>query len=278
MSFINVVVDNTASDPKLYHSEHGLSYWIEYEGHHILFDTGAGDAIMPNLKALGLDPRKLDAVVISHGHYDHIGGLAQILMARKAAKLETPVFISPNAFRSHLAKKEAGMQEVGSPLEAHNYEQMGAKFHYVEGKARLWPGCMAICPIPRVTDFENPAPNLFAQSGGKFMPDEMPDDLAMIMRGVKGVSVVSGCAHSGTINILMEAKKAIGKEPAFFIGGTHLDKVGEEQRIETLAELTRWSQLTVASGHCTGFDMGVRLSHALGDRYIALTAGERIQV
>jgi 7,8-dihydropterin-6-yl-methyl-4-(beta-D-ribofuranosyl)aminobenzene 5'-phosphate synthase len=279
MSFITVLVDNTAQNPDLYQAEHGLSYWIEYEGHNILFDTGAGDALMPNMKTLGLDPLKIDAVVISHGHYDHIGGLAQILMARSAANRSTPVFISPNAFITHLSKKTAGMEDVGAPLESHAYIKMGAEFQFVEGQMRIFPGCMAICPIPRLTSFESPAPGLYTQLGGKFKADDMPDDLALVMRGAKGVSVVSGCAHSGVINLLRAAKKITGREPAYFVGGTHLEKVDEEQRIETLAELTRWSNLIIASGHCTGFDVAVRLAQALGDeRYIAMPAGERIQV
>ena len=171
MSFITVVVDDTAQDPEKLKVEKGLSFWIQVQDKKLLFDTGAGEALMPNLKTLGLSPTELDAVVISHGHYDHIGGLAQLLLARGSEGLNTPVFISNYAFMTHLATKPTGMDDVGAALDVAAYQRMGAKFYFVEGQARLWPGVVALCPIERETEFEAPDPTLYTKKGGKFAPD-----------------------------------------------------------------------------------------------------------
>ncbi len=224
MSFLTVVVDDTSQDPTRLKAEKGLSFWLEHQDKNTLFDTGAGEALMPNLKALDLSPNQIDVVVISHGHYDHIGGLAQLLMARGAEGLTTPVFISGQAFTNHLATGPAGIGNVGAPLSLDAYQKMGAKFHFVEGTSRIWPGVAAMCPIERVTDFEKPDPTLFTKKNDRLVPDEMPDDLALVFKGSTGICAMSGCSHSGMFNILLAAKKLTGREPSIFAGGTHIWK------------------------------------------------------
>ena len=110
MSRITVVVDNLVAQVSPLFGEYGLSVWIEHEGFNILYDTGIGRALLPNLESLGLDPNLLDALVLSHGHYDHTGGLEALLGMRQEP---LPVYCHLGVFAPHLADHLGQRREVG---------------------------------------------------------------------------------------------------------------------------------------------------------------------
>jgi 7,8-dihydropterin-6-yl-methyl-4-(beta-D-ribofuranosyl)aminobenzene 5'-phosphate synthase len=276
MSRLIVVVNNQVAFGPLM-GEHGLSIWLEHRGLNILYDTGAGRALMPNLESLQMDPNKLDAAVLSHGHFDHTGGLAQLLQARSEP---LTVYCHPAVFASHVHALDDGTtMEIGPPLGSQAaYEAIGARFQMVTEPVSPWPGVTLLAPIPRVTEFEGPAPGLFSQRDGDLIPDPFDDDLAMLVEGDEGFSVVTGCAHAGAINVLLAAEDAAGGPVRLLVGGTHLGPAPARQQRHALGELKRRAHLYVAAGHCTGAEMEATLARELGERFIPLEASLAMQL
>ena len=273
MTRLTVVVENTAPTATRLLGEHGLSLWVEHQGRNILYDTGMGQALLPNLATLGLDPEELDAVVLSHGHYDHTGGLEPLLGARRRP-LE--VWCHPGAFGRHLAQSLPGepMREIGPPMPLKGYEVMGARPHLVSEPTEPWPGITLLAGIPRRTSFEGPSPGLVIRQGDEVLPDPFPDDLALLIDAPSGPVCLTGCAHAGVINVLLAAEERAGRPIALLLGGTHLGPAPEAQQEAALAELAQRPELRVVAGHCTGLDMAGRMAAALGPRFGYLRAGQ----
>ncbi|MCB2192741.1 MAG: MBL fold metallo-hydrolase [Deltaproteobacteria bacterium] len=275
MSRVTVVVDNLVNHVSPLFGEHGLSLWVEHQGHNILYDTGMGRALLPNLESLGLDPNRLEALVLSHGHYDHTGGLEALLGARKEA---LPVYCHAGVFDPHLADHQGQRREVGPPLTQMAYESLGARFNFVERWADPWPGITLLADIPRQTDYEVPAPALITVRDGQVSPDPFTDDLAMLIQGTERNAVLTGCAHSGVINVLMDAEQKVDGPVDLLVGGTHLGPAPQAQQKAALAELATRGTLEVAAGHCTGPIMAGRLHQALGERFSYLGVGTVLEV
>jgi len=277
MSRLSVVVENKVGFASRLLAEHGLSVWVEHQGLNILYDTGMGQALGHNLEVLELDPNDLDGVVISHGHYDHVGGLEALLRMRSKP---VDVWCHPNVFGCHLAQlgEDAPLREIGPSLPLVGYERLGAVFHMVEGSAEPWPGITLLAPIARQTSFEVPSPGLLTRIDGKLMPDPFPDDLAMLIDAPSGPVCVTGCAHAGAINVLLAAEEAAGEPVSLLLGGTHLGPAPASQQAAAISELAARPGLRVAAGHCTGLAMESRLAAELGDRFVHLSAGMALEV
>ena len=227
---------------------------------------------MPNLTALGLDVRDLSGVVLSHGHYDHTGGLEAVLAARQTAGLDTPVWCHKDVFAPHL-KDELRPRDIGPPLGGMEaYQRLGARFNWVEGEASPWPGIRLLAPIPRRTSYEGDFPGLVTMEQGRVRPDPFLDDLTLVVEGSGPPTAVTGCAHCGVINLLLEVEEACGQKPGLVVGGTHLGPVSAERKQAVLAELVARPELTVAAGHCTGKAAGL-LAAKLGERFNPLHCG-----
>jgi len=272
---LTVVVDNSVAHATPLLGEHGLSLWLEHQGVNLLYDTGQGRALLPNLKALGLDPEALDAVVLSHGHHDHSGGLEALLAARTRP---TPVWCHPAAFAPHLKQEPPRPRDIGPPLSQAGYEELGAVFHWVRGNAQPWPGLTLLAPIPRRTAFEGPAPGLLTRRGGALVPDPLEDDLALLVMGGQGPAVLTGCAHAGALNVLAAAASAAGRPPVLLAGGTHLGPAPAAQQEASLKALAEAPGLRVAAGHCTGLALAGRLQGVLGPRFSHLEAGRVLEL
>ncbi|KMY68809.1 hypothetical protein AAU61_04230 [Desulfocarbo indianensis] len=275
---IVVVVDNTPGGLGCL-AEHGLSLWVECDGRCLLYDTGAGKALLPNLEALELDPRRLECVVLSHGHYDHVGGLAGLLKARAAEGLKTPVWCHPAVFHPHLKEALGQVSDLGPPHgRLEDYQGLGAEFHWVEGNAAPLPGVILLAPIARRTEFEGAQPGLVTKEGGGLTPDPFLDDLALVLENDGEPLVLTGCAHAGVVNILLAVEEALGRRPHALIGGTHLGPAPEAQRMAVLAELEARPELQVVAGHCTGREVMGHLARRLGLRFKPLCVGQVMEI
>jgi 7,8-dihydropterin-6-yl-methyl-4-(beta-D-ribofuranosyl)aminobenzene 5'-phosphate synthase len=284
---ITVVVDNNV--PTLakvaFRGEHGLAVLIETGANQILFDTGQSDIVLHNLGLLGVHPRDLDAIVLSHGHYDHTGGLASVLaMAGK----KIPVFSHPGIFQPRYAVSGANCRYVGVPYNKDYLARLGADFRSVEEPLELVPNLWISGPIPRETSYEEGDARLVVTSDGSecdcgdsqkdFKRDPLIDDMAIFIRCSKGLLLLGGCAHSGIINMVNHGLKVTGSIKVHgLLGGTHLGPTSDSQQSATFAALEWFNPDFIASNHCTGFAVMAKMAQTFGAKFIPAFCGTVIE-
>jgi 7,8-dihydropterin-6-yl-methyl-4-(beta-D-ribofuranosyl)aminobenzene 5'-phosphate synthase len=270
---ITTLSENTAG--RGYLAEWGLSMFIEADGQKVLFDTGMGVAAIHNARLLGIDLMTIDRIVLSHGHYDHTGGLSDVL---KAIDREVEVIAHPDIWASKYGRSdEEPRRFIGVPFRRELLENLGARFNLTREPVRLTAEFLTSGEIPMVTDYEEIDPALFDKQSGEMLPDELNDDLAMVLDTDFGLVVILGCAHRGIINTLRHARKLIGKELVYAaIGGTHLLEASEERLRRTTADLREMGVLYLGVSHCTGFEASAYLAREFGERFFLNNAGTRL--
>jgi 7,8-dihydropterin-6-yl-methyl-4-(beta-D-ribofuranosyl)aminobenzene 5'-phosphate synthase len=268
---VTILVENCASPATTLMGEHGFAALIETEDFCLLFDTGQGKVIIPNLEALGIDLIRVNAVSLSHGHYDHAGGLPAVL--KKTGKI--PVYLGEAAFAPKYALLPNGADKwIGMPGSREELEKEGADFQIVEGPRELSPRIILTGSIPRVADFESVEPILVVEKEGEKVPDLIPEDQAVILKGEKGITVLTGCAHAGMVNTLWFAQKITGADKIHgLIGGTHLLFASDERIEKTVAALRELGVEMLAPSHCTGFRATAELHRRVGELMMPGSAG-----
>jgi 7,8-dihydropterin-6-yl-methyl-4-(beta-D-ribofuranosyl)aminobenzene 5'-phosphate synthase len=195
---ITVLVENTAESPGLL-AEHGLAFWIEIGSQCVLFDTGQGGVLVNNAYRLGVSLNRVDAIVLSHGHYDHTGGLADALRSHQ----RTTVYAHPDAMKPKFARNQDGTsREIGIPGVCQEaLRRSRDRLVLTEKPTTLSNGLVATGPVPRITDFEDTGGPFFLDAQCQ-QPDPLWDDQAIFFESKQGTVVLLGCAHSGVINTL----------------------------------------------------------------------------
>ena len=274
---VTVVIDNyvppSIRGPFL--AEHGLSLLIESDGKRVLFDTGQSGAVVHNLSLLGVHPSSLDAIVLSHGHYDHVGGLMSVL--QHAAK-PLPVYAHSEIFQTRMSV--ASQQHyVGIPFSKPQLTGLGAQWILSDQPTEVIPGLWFSGQVPRQTDYEKGDSRLFTcQSDGCCVEDSIPDDVSLFHASAQGLRVIGGCAHAGIINTIRHGLAITGQTRLHtWIGGTHLAPVSPEQQNATLAALGEFSPELIAANHCTGFAMMATLRERFGEHFIPAFVGTVIE-
>ena len=234
---------------------------------------------MHNLGLLGVHPSTIDAIVISHGHYDHTGGLVPLL--EQAAKT-MPVYAHPNIFAPRYSVAGGSQRYIGIPWTKEQLTSLGAKWRLSREPVQVIPGLVFGGEIPRLTAYETGDPNLVgALAGadkncgcGATTQDPLPDDSALFYSTPSGLVVIGGCTHAGLVNTVRHGLN-IMQSPrlAGWIGGTHLGPASAGQKSATIEELTRLNPDFVAANHCTGFAMLAKLHHIFGDKFVAAGVG-----
>jgi len=265
--------------------EHGWSMLIENEdmpegsSGPILFDTGQGIGIIGNARFLGKDLKKVDTIILSHGHFDHTGGLAAVLSACGGAE----VYCHPAAFENKVARRKIADKEFTVPIgmrwTQEELSDMGANFHFITQPTEIGPGLILTGEIPEICPFEKIEPMFFVKEEDALRPDGIPDDLALIIRGREGPCVILGCAHRGIINTLNLSRELTGTDNIeSFFGGTHLLSRAEHDLKKTFEELKSFGLKRIGPSHCTGLSVIARMAALYPDKFVWMNVGASVEV
>ncbi|MDD1770177.1 MAG: MBL fold metallo-hydrolase [Methanomassiliicoccales archaeon] len=253
-------------------AEQGFSMLVETEaGQRVVIDAGGSEyAFTNNLRNSGLEPKDITAAIITHGHYDHVGGLGPLIEAG------VPIYTHPKTF---VGKRYATYGEIKTDISAPQriIDALGkTQLHFVNSLTEIIPGIRISGEVPRVTDFEAPV-NFLREEEGKVFEDAVNDEQAVYLATRKGLVVIAGCAHHGIVNIVTHARKATGGKVYMVLGGFHLANATAERVRKTMDQLKNLGVERIAPMHCTGFEAMKMIS----DRFVGfelMPAGSEIDL
>ena len=250
MSFsITVLMENTAAWEGLA-AEHGLSLLVEGPDCRVLYDTGASPRFWNNARSMGVSLSPLDALVLSHGHYDHTGGTAALL---GEGVRPGRILLGPEFFTARYAQKGSGLAEIGAAVSRRLLETSKIPLEVVgEDPLELGRGVWAVSGFPCLEEPERPNPRLLRRRGGALEVDPFPDEAALMLEAGEDLALLSGCAHSGVVSMCRQVSARFGRPVTVFLGGTHLSDSGEERVRYTCARLRELGVRRLGACHCTG--------------------------
>jgi 7,8-dihydropterin-6-yl-methyl-4-(beta-D-ribofuranosyl)aminobenzene 5'-phosphate synthase len=262
---ITILSTMLADGPEL--GEWGFAALVEVDGHRILFDTGAHtDVVLKNARSLGLDLSTVPEVILSHNHWDHVGGF---LTLRQSVMTGTPGALA----RTHVGKGIFYPRTSGFPAVEDNqmlrlkaeYEQTGGIFVVHDGPEQIHPGVWLTGPVPRKYPERNWSGSGKVTTPSGIIEDNLPEDMALIFDTGQGLVVLTGCGHAGVINIIDHARSIT--RPArvhALIGGIHLFSASEETLAWTAGKLKSFGVDNFIGAHCTGLETVYRFRRDLG--------------
>ena len=265
---ITIICDNYVDKPVL-KAMHGFSCLVEYQGVSIILDTGQGGDFVENITQLGIHKYRIDALVLSHGHYDHTGGL-KFLNRNNSYK----VFAHKNIFTNHLRKQSDGYKKIG--IQKENIPE-NVQFELFDEKMEIFKNIYisgSIIKRYNITRDEN----LFCEINGSYEKDPFMDEIYVALETKKGLVIFTGCSHAGIENIIEDAEEKFQRDIYGIVGGLHLFR-SEMSEIEGVASYINGKNIKkIITGHCTGLEAIGVFKSILGDKVRFSKVGERFSI
>ncbi len=255
--------------------EWGFSAYIEADGVRVLYDLGnSGVPLLHNAKLLGIDLSKVDFVVLSHGHSDHTGALANPEVVKLL--LGKTVIAHPSVFEKKLLRWRGRLDYIGVPMSR---EEMESKFKLILSKEPLeFAEGIYFSGEVKNYGFSRYTKGLAKVSGDKVIEDDMPDDVALYINTSRGLVIVTGCGHSGIRNIIRHAKEVTGVDKVYaVIGGFHLLNSEPKEVEEAVKELASLSE-KVGPAHCSGHLAKALMATNFKEKYVEAGVGFTLKV
>jgi 7,8-dihydropterin-6-yl-methyl-4-(beta-D-ribofuranosyl)aminobenzene 5'-phosphate synthase len=275
---ITVLCENTTYLPET-KGEHGFSAFIETDNRNYLFDTGQGLSLVNNALCMDKDLQSIQKVFLSHGHYDHTGGLFDLLKIKKTCEVVAHHDVFLKRFWIGEKDEEVVKRPIGIRFDRDFLEALGAGFILERQFHQVAEGLFLTGEVPRLTDFEEGDPHLFAYINGGLVFDPILDDQSLVIDTERGLIVILGCAHSGIVNILNYVIEKAAEDRIYcVIGGTHLGSCSTEQLEKTIGTLKEYDIERIGLSHCTGMKASLRLVQEFGSRVFFANVGSSVEI
>ncbi|WP_041444724.1 MBL fold metallo-hydrolase [Syntrophobotulus glycolicus] len=272
---IKTLVENTAVSDQ-FEAEHGLSLYIETNQHKILFDLGASSVFIKNARKMKIDLAGVDLAVISHGHYDHGGGLREFLRINERAQ----IYLKTKAFQQHCGRKaDGGIEDIGLDDSL----LPNARLTLVENDLNIGSELELFGNVNGRKFMSSLNTDMLMREGRELVPDNFAHEQNLLIKEEGKTLLIAGCAHTGMVNILEHLFTQKQIIPSHIIGGFHLysraKKQAEEAKtVEEIGKYLHQTGLRFYTCHCTGRDSFQILKTIMGDHIQYLAAGSQIEI
>lgn len=274
---VTVLMENSTPSSRLA-ARHGLSLWLELDdGRRVLFDMGPNDGFLANARSLGVDVTEADLAVVSHGHYDHGGGLGAFLAACGDAGRDVPVYVREHAFEEHVSGTPERHHAIGlDPALATD-----PRVRPTGERCDLGGGLALFSTARRAHPTARSNGRLMERRDGALVPDRFLHEQSLIVREGDRLTLVSGCSHGGVLNLMDAAEELAGAPLTSVVAGFHLmdpsgGTVEDEGLTRSLARELAARPARYLTCHCTGTDAFALLRDELGGRVSYLHVGSRV--
>ena len=273
---ITVLAEDYSGYNSPYIAQHGICFYLKILKNSkrlsLIFDLGTYfNPILFNSKIAGVNLKNVSWIFLSHCHFDHSGGLAGFL--RHVSK-PVNIIAHPQILREHRSSSAQG--HIGVPREAiEAAKEVGANWIFHKDPKEIVKGVWITGEVERVTDFER-VDGFYTIKNGELVKDGMLDDMAMVIKVGDRVIIVTGCSHSGIVNIVKHVEKTIGRNVTDIIGGLHLIDAGNERILKTISFLKNLNLKKLYCGHCTGFKTECLLDEEFREKFSKLHCGMKM--
>lgn len=272
---VAVLVENTTARPELI-TEHGLGLHIAWQDKCLMMDFGHKGAVVPNAEALGVDLSAVAFGVLSHGHFDHGGGIAAFREKNPAA----PIYVHRHAFGEYWADRVDGTKEyIGLDRSLWQDENL----RLVEGVTELGEGALIVDGITGRQLYSRANESLLEMTESGFRRDVFSHEQALILPQGSGYVIFGGCAHNGIVNVMERAVQLWGKAPDAVLSGFHLADPTSQRGYDpdltaAIAERLRQYPTRYYTCHCTGLAAYEVLKNAMGDQVDYAACGNVLEI
>ena len=273
---IYVLMDDYAGYASRFYAQHGVSYLIQINGKNILFDTSQeGAPILHNMSLLSIDPCNIDFIFLSHCHYDHTGGLLDML---KSIGRKVPLIAHPKLFRKNFVLKN-GLREIGIPFRRDELEPY-ANLYLIKDNVEIVKEIYSTGEIRERMEFEDTGLEAYTlDDEGNLTRDDMIDDMSLYIETSKGLVVISGCSHAGIASIVRRAVELSGyDEVRMVMGGFHLIDAGVDRIKKTVEMFRKLNVEEIYTGHCTGLKAEAYMMNEYKKGFHKLASGMVIEL
>lgn len=272
MKIINLIEDTPGSSNCLY--EHGLSFYIETKKHKILMDTGASDTFIKNATQLGIDLKQVDIVVLSHGHYDHSGGILSFVKINPNAT----IYIQKNAGNDYYSIRENGPAYIGIDKKI----LLLSNIVYIDDLLNIDDELTIFSNITDRKFWPQTNQRLKKRENGILIQDDFDHEQCLVVNENNCSYLFSGCAHNGIVNILKRYDQIFKKYPDKIISGFHMIKKipydqDEITMIKETANILTKVPAVFYTGHCTGKEAFAIMKEIMGEQLVLIHSGMEIE-
>lgn len=268
MRIINLMEDTDSGNGCVY--EHGLSFYIETKKHKLLLDTGASKATLQNAEKLGIDLTQVDTVILSHGHYDHSGGIMEFVKLNPAAK----IYLQRSAGYDYYNLKDNKEKYIGIDKAILELPQV----QLLDGNCRIDEELFLFTNVTGRKYWAKSNLLLKRKVDNEFVQDVFDHEQCLVITEEHQQVLLSGCAHNGILNILEAYHTYFDKQPSMAISGFHLIKKEpyEEEEIRMIQETARELQkleTVFYTGHCTGLEAFAIMKEIMQEQLVFVHSG-----